>query len=85
MDPEVAKAINYAQKLHEASLDVVPEHVELNQDDWTWDLKFVGLTILCRSISNFRAVAEGLSEFGLAGESAHGLRGPRGQDFGNRL
>jgi hypothetical protein len=60
MDPELVKAVDYAQKLLDAAMDVVgaaPEHVELNQDqdDWARDPKVVGLTILCRSISNFRA------------------------------
>ncbi len=57
MDPELVRAINYAQKLLDAAIDVVgaaPEHVELNQN-WAQDPKIVGLTILCRSISNFRA------------------------------
>jgi hypothetical protein len=60
LDPELVKAINYAQKLLDAAIDVVataPEHVELklDQNDWAQDPKVVGLTILCRSISNFRA------------------------------
>jgi hypothetical protein len=57
MDPELMKAINYAQKLLDAAIDVVGaalECVELNQN-WARDPKIVGLTILCRSISNFRA------------------------------
>jgi hypothetical protein len=57
-DPELAKAIEYAQKLLDAAMDVIstaPEHVELNPDDWARNPKVVGLTILCRSISNFRA------------------------------
>ena len=60
LDPELAKAIEYAQKLHDAAIDVVgaaPEHVgqvELEQN-WARDPKIVALTILCRSISNFRA------------------------------
>lgn len=55
---EFVRAINYAQKLLDAAIDVVgaaAEHVELNQHDWARDPKVVGLTILCRSISNFRA------------------------------
>jgi hypothetical protein len=58
MDPELVRAINYAQKLLDAAIDVVgvaPERIELNPDDWARDPKIVGLTILCRSISNFRA------------------------------
>jgi hypothetical protein len=57
MDPELAKAINYAQKLLDAAIGVVgaaPEHVELNEN-WARDPKIVALTILCRSITNFRA------------------------------
>jgi hypothetical protein len=55
MDPELGSAINYAQKLLDAALDVVgAAHVELNQH-WARDPKIVGLTILSRSISNFRA------------------------------
>jgi hypothetical protein len=51
------KAIEYAQKLLEAAIAVVgaaPEHVALNEN-WARDPKIVGLTILCRSITNFRA------------------------------
>ena len=58
MDPELVKAVNYAQKLLDAAIDVIsaaPEHVELNPDDWARAPKVVGLTILCRSVSNFRA------------------------------
>jgi hypothetical protein len=57
MDAELAKAIEYAQKLLDAAMNVVgvaPEHVGLNEN-WARDPKIVGLTILCRSISNFRA------------------------------
>ena len=57
MDPELAKAINYAQKLLDAAINVIgaaPQCVELNHN-WARDPKIVGLTILCRSISNFRA------------------------------
>jgi hypothetical protein len=57
MDRELVKAIEYAQKLLDAAIDVVgaaPKHVELNQK-WAQDPKIVGLTILCRSITNFRA------------------------------
>jgi hypothetical protein len=57
MDPDLAKAINYAQKLLDAAIDVIgaaPEYIELNQN-WARDPKIVGLAILCRSISNFRA------------------------------
>jgi hypothetical protein len=55
MDPEFGKAINYAQKLLDAALDVVgAARIELTQN-WARDPKIVGLTILCRTISNFRA------------------------------
>jgi hypothetical protein len=57
MDPELAKGIEYAQKLLSVAIGVVgaaPEHVELTEN-WARDPKIVGLTILCRGISNFRA------------------------------
>jgi hypothetical protein len=55
MDPELRRAINYAQKLLDAALDVVgAARIELNEN-WARDPKIVGLTILSRSISNFRA------------------------------
>jgi len=55
MEAESAKAIQYSEKLMNAAIDVVgAAKVELN-DNWARDPKVVGLTILCRSISNFRA------------------------------
>src|SRR5438045_550622 len=57
MDRELVKAIEYAQKLVDAAIDVVgaaPEHLEVNQN-WAQDPRIIGLTILCRSITNFRA------------------------------
>jgi hypothetical protein len=55
MDPELAKAIDFSQKLLNAAIDVVgAAHVELDEN-WAREPKVVGLTILCRSISNFRA------------------------------
>jgi hypothetical protein len=55
MDPELARAIDFSQKLLNAAIDVVgAAHVELNEN-WAREPKVVGLTILCRSISNFRA------------------------------
>ena len=55
MDAESAKAIQYSEKLMGAAIDVVgAAKVELTQD-WARDPKIVSLTILCRSISNFRA------------------------------
>jgi len=53
MDAESAKAIQYSEKLMSAAIDVVgAANVELSQN-WARDPKVVGLTILCRSISNF--------------------------------
>jgi hypothetical protein len=55
MDPELGRAISYAQKLLDAALDVVgAARIKLNKN-WARDPKIVGLTILSRSISNFRA------------------------------
>jgi len=57
MDPELVKALSYAQKLLDTAIDAVgaaDKHVELNQR-WARDPKIVGLAILCRSITNFRA------------------------------
>jgi hypothetical protein len=55
MDAESTKAIQYAEKLMSAAIDVVgAAKIELNQD-WARDPKIVGLTILCRSVSNFSA------------------------------
>jgi hypothetical protein len=55
MDAESTKAIQYSEKLMSAAIDVVgAAKVELTQD-FARDPKIVALTILCRSISNFRA------------------------------
>jgi hypothetical protein len=55
MDAESTKAIQYSEKLMSAAIDVVgATKVELAQD-LARDPKIVALTILCRSISNFRA------------------------------
>jgi hypothetical protein len=55
MEPETEKAIQYGQKLLEAAMDIVgASHVELNKE-FARDPKIVALTILCRTISNFRA------------------------------
>jgi hypothetical protein len=55
MDAESTKAIQYSEKLMSAAIDVVgAAKVELTQD-LARDPKIVALTILCRSISNFRA------------------------------
>jgi hypothetical protein len=57
MDPELEKVLSYAQKVLDAAIDVVgAARVELNES-WARDPKIVGLTILCRSITNFRAAA----------------------------
>jgi hypothetical protein len=55
MNAESTKAIQYSEKLMSAAIDVVgAAKVELPQD-LARDPKIVALTILCRSISNFRA------------------------------
>jgi tRNA threonylcarbamoyladenosine modification (KEOPS) complex Pcc1 subunit len=55
MDAETTKARQYSERLMGAAIDVVgAAQVELGQD-WARNLKIVGLTILCRSISSFRA------------------------------
>lgn len=55
MDSEAAKAIQYAQKLLDAAIAIVgTARVELNENG-ARDPKVIGLTLLCRSISNFRA------------------------------
>jgi hypothetical protein len=58
--PALVKALDYAQKLLSATIAVVDaafERIGLNEinQNGTRDPKIVGLTILCRSISNFRA------------------------------
>lgn len=55
VDQELAEAVDYAQKLLNVAIDVGRvAKVQLNQN-WARDPKIVGLTLLCRSISNFRA------------------------------
>ncbi|MBN9507558.1 MAG: hypothetical protein J0I21_00425 [Alphaproteobacteria bacterium] len=55
MESETTKAILYGQKLLEAAIDIVgASHVELTKE-FARDPKIVALTILCRTISNFRA------------------------------
>ena len=57
MDPELEKVLSYAQKVLDAAIDVVgAARVEVNES-WAQNPKIVGLTILCRSITNFRAAA----------------------------
>jgi hypothetical protein len=54
-DIELTKAIEHAEKLLSAAIDVVgAAKVDLDQT-WARNPKVVALTILCRSISNFRA------------------------------
>jgi hypothetical protein len=54
-DAELTKAIDHAEKLVDAAINVVgAAHVDLDQS-WARNPKVVALTILCRSISNFRA------------------------------
>jgi hypothetical protein len=48
MNPELAKAIDHAERLLSAAIEVVgAAEVELNQD-WARNPKIVGLAILCR-------------------------------------
>jgi Family of unknown function (DUF5677) len=55
MDTESAKALAYSEQLMNAAIEVVgAAKLELTTD-LTRDPKIIGLTILCRSISNFRA------------------------------
>jgi len=55
MDAETTKAIDYAQKLLDVAIDVVGvARVELDEG-WARNPKVVALTLLCRSLSNFRA------------------------------
>jgi hypothetical protein len=55
MNEEIQKAIEYSEKLISAAIDVVgAAKVELD-GEWARHPKIIGLTILCRSISNFRA------------------------------
>jgi antitoxin HicB len=54
-DPETAKAIEYGQRLVNAAIDLVGDaKVELD-DQWARHPHVVALTILCRTICNFRA------------------------------
>jgi hypothetical protein len=49
------KAIEYAQKLLDASISIVgASHIQIGPE-WARDPKVVALAILCRTISNFRA------------------------------
>jgi hypothetical protein len=56
-DTELAKAIAHADKLLSTAIDLVgnaPAHITLDQT-WARNPKVVAVSILCRSISNFRA------------------------------
>ena len=56
-DTELAKAIAHADKLLSTAIDVVGnahQHIALDQT-WARNPKVVAVTILCRSITNFRA------------------------------
>lgn len=55
LDPELGKALEYAQRLLDAAIDVVgATHIQPNSDR-ARDPRVIALTLLCRSISNFRA------------------------------
>jgi hypothetical protein len=56
MDPELVKALSFSQKLLSVAIGIAGaalDRIELN--DQSREPKIVGLTILCRSISNFHA------------------------------
>jgi len=54
-DPELKKALGYADRLLNAAIDVVAAtHIQLKSDR-ARDPRVIALTLLCRSISNFRA------------------------------
>jgi hypothetical protein len=56
IDPELKKALEYAQRLLNAAIDVVDAASSVQPNDQrARDPKVVALTFLCRSISNFRA------------------------------
>lgn len=55
MDANAVKAIEYSERLMSAAIDVVgASKIEMTKE-WARDPKIVALSILCRSISNFRA------------------------------
>jgi hypothetical protein len=55
MEAEIAKAIEYSQKLLDASIEIVRvSRIDLNER-WAKDPRVIGLALLCRSITNFRA------------------------------
>ena len=55
MNEEENKAFAYASRLLGVAIDVVAAaQVELSTD-WAREPKIIGLALLCRSISNFRA------------------------------
>lgn len=55
IDPELSKAIEYAQRLLNVSIDVVGNSRVRPNEQRARDPKVVALNLLCRSISNFRA------------------------------
>jgi hypothetical protein len=55
VDSELAKAIDHAERLLSVAMEVVgAANVELDQT-WARNPKVVGITLLCRTITNFRA------------------------------
>lgn len=55
MDTELTKAIEYAQRLLDTAIEVVGcAKIGVDQN-WARNHKVIGLAILCRSITNFRA------------------------------
>jgi hypothetical protein len=55
MDAESTEAIGYSEKLLSAAIEVVGAAKVVLNSDWARNPKIVCLSILCRSISNFRA------------------------------
>ena len=54
MEIQIAKALQFAQKLSDTAIDLVgASHIELTTK-WARDPKIVALSILCRTICNFR-------------------------------
>ena len=55
MDPETAKAIEYGEGLLAAAIDLVGDAKVDLDEQWARHPHVVALTILCRTICNFRA------------------------------
>ncbi len=55
VDPELSKAIEYSQRLLNASIEVVGAARIQPDEQRARDPRVIALTLLCRSISNFRA------------------------------